>query len=241
MFGPEEYAALRVRLAELGEEKFRIFNEKLIPGTTGTYGVRVPQLRALAKELVREDAEGFLACAQDDTHEERMLQGIVIAIMRCPEVERMVHLREFVPKIDNWAVCDVTCGSLKTAAKHREAYWEFLAPYLASEREFEVRFAVVLLLSHFIVSEWIERALGALTSVAHAGYYAKMAVAWALSVCFVKFREETLPIFQSHVLDAFTQDKAIQKCCESFRVSDEDKALLRTMKRGSTGMAAARE
>ena len=104
-----------------------------------------------------------------------------------------------------------------------------------------MRFAVVLLLSHFIVSEWIERALGALTSVAHAGYYAKMAVAWALSVCFVKFREETLPIFQSHVLDAFTQDKAIQKCCESFRVSDEDKALLRTMKRGSTGMAAARE
>ena len=160
-----------------------------------------------------------------------MLQGLVIAGMRCPEAERMEYLGAFVPKIDNWAVCDVTCGSLKSAAKNREAYWAFLTPYLASEREYEVRFAVVLLLSHFIVPEWIGRVLAVLADVSQEGYYVKMAVAWALSVCFVKFREETLLLLENGVLDDFTQNKAIQKCCESFRVSDSDKALLRGMKR----------
>ena len=185
----------------------------------------------MAKEIIKNDAKGFLAVAQDDTHEERMLQGLVIAGMRCPEAERMEHLGTFIPKIDNWAVCDVTCGSLKSAAKNREAYWTFLAPYLASKREFEVRFAVVLLLSHFIVPEWIGRVLAVLADISQEGYYVKMAVAWAISVCFVKFREETLLLLENGVLDDFTQNKAIQKCCESFRVSDSDKALLRGMKR----------
>lgn len=143
----------------------------------------------------------------------------------------MEHLGTFIPKIDNWAVCDVTCGSLKSAAKNREAYWAFLAPYLASKREFEVRFAVVLLLSHFIAPEWIGRVLAVLADISQEGYYVKMAVAWAISVCFVKFREETLLLLENGVLDDFTQNKAIQKCCESFRVSDSDKALLRGMKR----------
>lgn len=231
MFTETEYAALLMRLAELGEEKFRAFNEKLMPGTTGTYGVRIPLLRTMAKEIIKNDAKGFLAVARDDTHEERMLQGLVIAGMRCPEAERMKYLGAFVPKIDNWAVCDVTCGSLKSAAKNREAYWAFLTPYLASEREYEVRFAVVLLLSHFIVPEWIGRVLAVLADVSQEGYYVKMAVAWALSVCFVKFREETLLLLENGVLDDFTQNKTIQKCCESFRVSDSDKALLRRMKR----------
>ena len=75
MFTETEYAALLMRLAELGEEKFRAFNEKLMPGTTGTYGVRIPLLRTMAKEIIKNDAKGFLAVAQDDTHEERMLQA----------------------------------------------------------------------------------------------------------------------------------------------------------------------
>lgn len=231
MYTEQEYSALLARLAELGEQKFRAFNEALMPGTTGTYGVRVPALREIARGLAKQDAAGFLAVARDDTHEERMLQGLVIAAMRCPEEERMERLRIFVPKIDNWAVCDVTCGSLKNAAKYREAYWEFLLPYLDSEREFEVRFAVVLLLSQFLAAEWIEPVLAALTGISHEGYYVKMAVAWALSVCFVKFRAQTLPVFEKDALDAFTHNKAIQKCCESYRVSDADKALLRGLKR----------
>lgn len=76
MFTETEYAALLMRLAELGEEKFRAFNEKLMPGTTGTYGVRIPLLRTMAKEIIKNDAKGFLAVAQDDTHEERMRRGL---------------------------------------------------------------------------------------------------------------------------------------------------------------------
>ena len=73
--------------------------------------------------------------------------------------------------------------------------------------------------------------LAALTGVSHEGYYVKMAVAWAISICFVKFREKTLPLMESSTLDDFTANKAIQKCCESFRVSEADKALLRGLKR----------
>lgn len=226
-----DYAELLGLLREHSDERYRTFNEGLMPGTENTYGVRTPVLRSFAREILRGDWRGFLAIAQDSSHEERLLQGFVIAGAKCELPEKLELLREFIPKIDNWAVCDMTSGSFKWKPNQLSDVWAFLMPYLQSEREFEVRFAVVQLMEYFYTDAWIDRSLQAYRSVCHEGYYVTMALAWGLSVFFVKQREKTLPLLAQAVFPIAVHNKAIQKCRESLRVTPEDKALLNTLKR----------
>lgn len=228
MYTGEDYLALQSRLRELADEKFRSFNESLIPGTEGSLGVRVPQLRVIAKTIAgTEDWRGYLAVAQDGTLEERLLQGMVIGAARCEYTERLQRIAWFVPKINNWAVCDVFCASLKDTARHRAEMWEFLQPYLAATQAFSLRFACVMLLDYFVTPDYIGRTLECLGGVRHTDYYVKMAVAWALSVCFVKQRAETMRFLQAHPLEEETRHKTVRKICESRRVAQDDKQLLR--------------
>lgn len=226
----EDYARLLAALEENSDETYRKFNESLIPGTTGTYGVRIPVLRALVKDIRRGDWRGYLSLARDTTHEERMLRGLVIAGAKCDLAEKLSYLRDFLPKIDNWAVCDIVSGECKWKERELDAVWAFLSPYLRSENAYEVRFALVQLMQYFWRDDRIDRALCAYQSVQHEDYYVRMALAWGLSVFFVKQREKTLPLLTQHSFPTWVHNKAIRKCRESFRVSDADKAYLNTLK-----------
>jgi 3-methyladenine DNA glycosylase AlkD len=135
-------------------------------------------------------------------------------------------LENFIPSITNWAVCDCLCSSLKSAKQHLPETWEFLQPYLQSSEEFPLRFAVVMLLDYFLTAEYIDQVLEILQSIRHEGYYVNMAVAWALSAAFVGYREKVLPLLEARRLTPWVQNKTIQKCRESRRVSDGDKAYL---------------
>lgn len=216
------------KLDSLQDEKYRKFNESLIPGAEGTsYGVRLPQLRDIAKAIIRDDWRQFLAETRDcNIYEIIMLRGLVIATAPCDYNDRLVMLADFVPSIHNWAVCDCVTASIKSARKHLPETFVFLTPYLQSREEFPLRFGVVMLMDFFITEEYIDRVLDIYRSIHHDAYYVNMAIAWALSVCFVKFREKTLPLFQAQTLSPWVQNKAIQKCRESRRVSAEDKSLL---------------
>lgn len=151
--------------------------------------------------------------------------------MRCPLPQRLALVEGFVPKIDNWAVCDVFCGDLKAIKKDLPAGRAFLERYVCSDKEFELRFLAVMLMQYYTGDAYIDDTLKLYQTIRHEGYYVKMAVAWGLSVCFIKQREKTLPLLQSGTLDLLTHNKAIQKCCESRRVSPQDKDLLRGLKR----------
>lgn len=226
------YSQLPARLDSLRDETYRRFNESLIPGAEGTsYGVRLPQLRVIAREILQGDWQRFLSEAKDSPiYEIIMLRGLVIATAPCEYSQRLHLLAGFVPSIQNWAVCDCVTGSLKSARRHLPETWTFLQPYLQSRKEFELRFAVVMLMDYFLTEEYIEQVLALLRCIRHEGYYVNMAIAWALSVCFVKFRNRTLALFQSKVLSPWVQNKAIQKCRESRRVTAEDKQLLLSYK-----------
>lgn len=224
----ESFSAVLIELDALRDEKYRKFNESLIPGAEGTsYGVRLPQLRNMAKEIIKGNWVQFLEDAKgSDIYEIIMLRGLVIATVPCGYEQRLLMLADFVPAINNWAVCDCVTSSVKSAQKHLPETWAFLQPYLESREEFPLRFAVVMLMDYFITKEYIDRVLDIYRNLRHEAYYVNIAIAWALSVCFVKFREKTLPLFQAQVLSPWVQNKAIQKCRESRRVSAEDKALL---------------
>ncbi|MDE6445615.1 MAG: DNA alkylation repair protein [Alistipes sp.] len=221
---------LREQLFGLADPRYRDFSASLTPGAGKMIGVRLPQLRAIAREIGRGEWRAWLAAADDEYFEERMLRGLVIGYARCMPEEKLRHVARFVPSIDNWAVCDCFCWRLEAA--EREPMWEFIQPYFRSEAEYEVRFAVVMALGNFVDEEHLDRLLETFGAVRHEGYYARMGVAWAVSVCFAKFPGQTLRwLEQECPLDDRTYNKALQKIIESYRVSPDDKAVARALKR----------
>jgi len=224
------------QLHSLADEKYRTFNEGLIPGAEGTsIGVRMPQLRAITKEICQGDWRSFLKdSAKRRIYEITLLRGLVVASSKCDFEERLHLLTSFIPEIRNWAVCDCVAASMKSASRHLDELFVFLRPYLMSREEFEVRFAVVMLMDYFLTDEYIDEVLQILQNTHHEGYYVKMAVAWAVSMAYVRFPDKTLALLESHALDPWTHNKAIQKCRESRRVSTSDKQMLLTLKRQST-------
>lgn len=225
------------QLQQLAEETYKDFNCKLIPGLdkNQVLGVRIPAIRKLAKKLVKGDWQSYLSEMEncETYYEEILLQAMVIGAAKMDSDLRLHYIARFVPRIDNWAVCDTFCSDLKFADKqeNRQLVWDFLQPYLASNEEYEMRFGIVMLLGHYIDQEYIDRILKIMESISHEGYYVKMAVAWALSMCYVTFPEKTEILLRGNQLDHFTQNKTIQKIRESYRVSGEDKERLKGLKR----------
>lgn len=227
---------VRERLLSLAEEDYREFNMKLLPGVERVMGVRLPAVRKVAKQIAKGDFRAYLDEAQkeittDSFHEEIMAQGLVLGYAKMNTQERRAYLDEFVPKIQNWAVCDSCVNSFDFMAKEPQYWFEYLKGYMDSEEEYEIRFMVVSMMSHFIDEEHIDEILKIFGGVHHDGYYAKMGNAWAISMCYVKFPQKTRKFLENDTLDDFTHNKAIQKIRESYRVSKEEKEDLKTLKR----------
>lgn len=232
----ESRRRLREKIEALAEPEFQKFSASLIPGVNRLLGVRLPVLRNLAREEVRGNWRELLENpAVEPYAEEVMLDGMLVGLARMEPEERLEHVARFVPRMDNWAVCDTFCSGLKFSRKHPALVWEFILPYLKSPRVYDVRFAVVMMLVHFITEDYVERVLPLLDGVRHEDYYVGMAVAWAVSVCYVKFPALTLEYLRNSSLPDFTYNKVLQKIIESLRVSREDKELMRSMKHKQAG------
>lgn len=235
-FSPSQREALLRELEANGDPAYKAFHEKLIPGVTMAYGVRLPKLRALAKQVIRRDPAGFLAAWNPTAYEEVLLQGLVIAGMEVPMEERLPAVSRFLPLIDNWAVCDSFCSTFRfRSSEEKEAMWNYLQPLFEDSREFFARFAFVMLLEHFAEPPYREAGLSLLGKAKSESYYVQMAQAWAVSVFYVKFPRETLALLQSKTLPPFVQNKGIQKIRESYRVSKEEKERLLSYKTEPSG------
>ena len=225
---------LQAELKALQDLKYQKFHSSLLPGVQNIIGVRMPLLRKLAKEVLRGDWRSYLdsSVAEPNTYyEEDVIQALLIGTSKLSWQERHAYIKEFVPKINNWAVCDLFCSTLKEAQYYQEEYWQLIVPYFNSSNAYDLRFASVMLLNHFTGDEFVEEALKLLAAIKHEDYYVKMGVAWAISIFYIKQPQLTLKLIKQNNLDDFTHNKAIQKIRESFRVSNEDKEMLNRFKR----------
>ncbi len=222
-------------LQSLSDPKYREFQGGLIPGENRLLGVRIPVLRQYAGEIYAKcgkQADTLLQEIGDNYYETIVLQGMIIGMQKkIPREKLFAQIESFVPKIRNWGICDTFCAGLKEVRRYPDETWDFLQKYLRSDKEFEIRFAIVMMLDYYINEKYLERLFKASESVHHDGYYVKMAVAWLLSICFVKFYDETLMFMKKAELDDFTYNKALQKARESRRISKEQKEKLQAMKR----------
>lgn len=216
---------IRKRLLQEADEKYRTFSATLIPNINNLLGVRLPVLRKIAKEIAQSNWYEFLN-SECQYMEEVMLQGMVIGL--CGSLK---DIQSFVPKIDNWSVCDSFCCSLKFISQNKSKYWEFLQQYLYSEEEYQIRFGLVILLNYFVEIEYLPKIFDILNKFSSKKYYAQMAAAWLISVCFVNYEQETLEFLSTTKLDNFTYNKSIQKIIESNKVDKTTKNKIRKMKR----------
>ena len=222
---------IRKKLFESQDLKFKEFHSSLCPNVDKIIGVRTPKLKEIAKQIAKENYEEFLQNAQDEYYEELVLQGLVIGYAKISIEDTFKYLEEFVPKINSWAVCDVTCANLKITKKYMEEMWNFLEKYINSKKEYEIRFALVMYLDYFLTDEYIDDILRKIDKITNKEYYVQMAIAWLVSIEYIKQKEKTEVFLQNNKLDKFTQNKSIQKICESYRVSNEDKEKVRKYKK----------
>ena len=222
---------IRKKLFELQDLKYKEFHSGLCPNVDKIIGIRVPKLKELAKLIAKEDYKEFLLNVKDEYYEELALHGLVIGYAQMSIQETFKYLEIFVPKINSWAVCDVACSNLKITKKYLKEMWDFLEKYIKSDKEYEIRFALVMYIEYFITEEFIELIFERIENITNKEYYVQMAIAWLISIAYIKQKEKAMKFIQKNSLDKFTQNKAIQKIRESYRVSEEEKESLKKYKK----------
>ena len=229
----ERYENFRKELFSQGEEDYKNFHEKLLCSELLVIGLRVPFLRKTAKEIAKDDGVGFLSVCGRETYEERLLYGLVAAASPLTYEEFIGYCDKYTEHLaENWAHCDIFSSSVKKAIKGYEGdFFQHIEIYLRSENPWAVRMGLVLMLSNYLTKDYLKEVVKRTDDVCFDHYYVRMGQAWLLATAWAKDRDLMLEYIRNSHLDDWTWNKFIQKCCESYRVSKEDKAFLRSLKR----------
>lgn len=221
---------IKTELFQLQDEAYHDFQGKLIPTIERDtiIGVRTPELRKLAKKLVkRDDVDEFLDVLPHLYFDENQLHAFLISEIkdfgRC-----MDNVCRFLPYIDNWATCDqLSPGIFK---KYRQELLPYIREWIGSDRVYTVRFAVGILMQHFLDQDFDLAYPELVAGIRTEEYYINMMVAWYFATALAKQYEAVLPYIEGKRLNDWTHNKAIQKSIESRRITPEQKAYLRSLK-----------
>ena len=220
------------KLFELQDEKYRNFQSKLIPtiNSESIIGVKTPELKTLAKdiskgnEILRND---FLSDVPHRYFEENQLQAFIISDEK--DFDKCIdYLENFLPYIDNWATCDQLCPAI--FKKNHSKLLPYINKWINSNYTYTIRFAIKLLMQHFLNEDFKPEYLEMVAKVESSEYYINMVRAWYFATSLAKQYESTITVIQEKRLDIWTHNKTIQKAIESFRITPEQKTYLRSLR-----------
>lgn len=218
-------------LKTLTDSKYKAFQSKLVPDINNFIGIRLPVLRKIGKEIGKSNWKSFLLTCKTNYYEEIMLQGIIIGAAKFDYDEFISLTDNFIDLINNWAICDSFCNSLKLAKKYPD-YFEHIKIYLSSDNPWATRAGLVIMLSHYIDDVHLEDILKRCDSIHIDDYYVKMAQAWLISAIYVKFPNRCHRyLVNESSLDKWTYNKSIQKIRESLRIDKNLKDELNKLKK----------
>ena len=222
------------KLAE-GNESYAAFNRRIFNTKMPVIGVRVPDLRRLARELAPNMSAADISellTVQDKSFDYVLLCGLLITHARIDDQTAIDLTKQYLPHVDSWAHIDVFVEKKRRFAS--EAWWDFALECLQSEAEFTVRYGVVSLMTNFLDEAQVDRVFAALRNVKHDGYYVKMALAWLYATAAVNFFEKTLAELENRQIDAWMRNKAYQKMRESRRFTPGQQQIILKNKRASS-------
>lgn len=221
---------LQKELLNISDSKYALFQSKLTPGIDPNLfiGVRVPVLRKFAKDFIkREESKQFFEELPHKYYDENMLHALLISEMKNFD-EITANLNKFLPYVDNWAVCDIM--SPKSLKKDKTRLIECIKEWIKSKHTYTCRFGIEMLMSFYLDKDFKIEYLKLVADIKSDEYYVNMMVAWFFATALTKKWNETLPYIENKLLDVWTHNKTIQKAIESYRIDDEQKAYLRTLK-----------
>lgn len=221
---------IQKRLFRLQDKEYCKFQGALIPNIDKgrIIGVRTPKLKALAKEIHGSDeAVKFTEALPHEYFEENQLHAFLISLEK-DEMKCLESVKSFLPYVDNWATCDQL--SPKCFYKHPEVLEEVIPGWLGSEPAYEVRFGIVACMRYFLGDNYKAEYAQKISEIRSEEYYIKMAVAWYFATALAKNSKESMSFITEKRLDTWTHNKTIQKACESYRISDEQKEFLKKLK-----------
>ena len=217
------------KLRAIADPEYREFSAKLTPNIPNELflGVRLPELRKLAKTLTDDEKTAFLAELPHKYFDENMLHGILLSDIK--DYERCIAETErFLPYIDNWAVCDTT--SPKCFGKHKVELLPRIEAWIHSSETYTIRFGIGMLMRHFLDDDFETRFLDYVAAIRSEEYYVNMMIAWYFATALAKQWDSAVKYIEDKRLDKWTHNKAIQKARESYRVSDGHKEYLHTLR-----------
>lgn len=221
---------IRDRLFDLQDKEYGIFQANLTPGIDKEkfIGVRVPLVRKLANEIYKEGGyEEFLSMLPHKYYDEDMLHGLILSeekdFAKC-----IKGVEAFLPYVDNWAVCDIM--SPKCFKKNKKLLLEYIEEWIKSDHVYTCRFAMGMLLKHYLDDDFKIDYLDMVSSVRSNEYYINMMIAWYFATALAKQWESTVPYLTERKLDRWTHNKTIQKARESYRITSEQKEYLKQLK-----------
>lgn len=230
IWNEKDYQNYLESLKALEDSKYREFHKKLTITKYPILGIPVPKSRKIAKEISKTDIESFLCFPKDTYYEEVLIEGFVIANI-LEEKLFFEQLERFLPKIDNWAICDGFCNSLKIVEKNPEKYFDYFLNLLKRTDPFTIRVGLITLLSYYIKSEYILTIFQNLDQISSNHYYVNMGMAWLLAEIYIYFPKETEKYFPKAKINDFTMNKTISKIRDSYQVTKEKKEELLQYKR----------
>ena len=222
---------IRKQLFEFQDVKYKDFQKNLIPTVDpeSIIGVRTPELRKYAKQMVKENkTDEFLSDLPHKYFDENQLHAFILSELK--DYEKCVEeVCRFLPYVDNWATCDQM--SPNVFKKHRTELMEYIKQWLESDKTYTVRFAIGMLMQHYLDDEFDIGYAEMVQEVKSEEYYINMMIAWYFATALAKQYDNILPILEQNRLDVWTHNKVIQKAVESYRIMPEQKAYLKSLKR----------
>ena len=227
----ENYKKFIEYLESIKDEEYKKFHSSLVLNSKyEMIGIRLPIMRKIAKEISKTKIEEFLKYSQNNYYEEIMIQGLVISNIKDEEIFYK-YFKDHINKIDNWALCDTFCNSIKIVKKYEEKYFNLAIDMCLNEEEFIARTGLVMILSHFVNEKNLKEIFTTLNKIKSDKFYINMAQAWLICDLYIKYPKETLKFIKKNNLNKFTHNKAISKIHDSYRVSKEDKEYLNELRR----------
>lgn len=218
---------IETELFALQDEKYRDFNASLVPtlDKNSFIGVRSPELRKLAKKYAKDERiEAFLSAFPHKYQEENTLHGFIISLEKDFD-KAIAETERFLPYINNWAVCDGT--SPKIFGKNKPELLEYIKRWINSDETYTVRFAIGMLMQHFLDEEFEPWQMELVISVNSEEYYIRMMQAWYMATALAKQYDAAFEVIKAKKLPKQTHNKSIQKAVESYRITDERKEILK--------------
>ena len=221
---------IKDRLMKVKDDKYKEFQAKLVPNITSNniIGIRTPEMRKIAKEVFNsKDRDLFLNDLPHKYYEENLIHFFVISMIKDFD-ETIKRVEEFLPYVDCWPVSDQ--ATPKTFKKNHDKLLPYIKKWIKSKHIYTARFGIRMLMNEYLDDDFKKEYLELVASVKGDDYYLKMMVAWYFATALAKRYDETIPFFEKHVLSEWTHKKAIQKAVESYRVTDEHKKYLVSLK-----------